>query len=393
MQSSMSTTESQVFTSTGSLPFTMRRSNLAEPPVRPGPCTDEGFTHTTGQAEFLAERQHPTFAEELRSLVVRQERSRDAGCPRGRPRRLPRRSSWRTRCARPCATLAAAAARATAAAPVDVGAEHRTRVAQAHRVHAGDVEDASRTRACRRAAPRDRRGRPERPRRRTVRARSAPASDRASARTSRPSATSRRSSAPPTKPVPPVRKTGPPTGQRPRAAWSRPDSTERNRAKVLHGRDDRDHGRDRHQPLVEVPVADADVGPPDRERDRDELHRCLPLAPHRGRHDDAVGGRDRAREPHDQQLSPHDHERDPRGDAADRDEREQHTRHQQLVGGGVEEAAEGGGLLPPAREAPVEEVGGRREREQQRGGRVRPTRPGRARAPCAITTGVSAMRR
>ena len=47
VQSSMSTTDSHVFTSTGSRPFTMSSSNVADPPVRPGPCTDEGFTLTT----------------------------------------------------------------------------------------------------------------------------------------------------------------------------------------------------------------------------------------------------------------------------------------------------------------------------------------------------------
>ena len=67
--------DSQVFTSTGSRPFTMSRSRSADPPVRPGPCTEDGFTRDDRDAELVAEREDPSFAQELRALVVRHERA------------------------------------------------------------------------------------------------------------------------------------------------------------------------------------------------------------------------------------------------------------------------------------------------------------------------------
>ena len=52
-------------------------------------------------------------------------------------------------------------------------------------------------------------------------------------------------------------------------------------------------------------------GPHDRERDGDELHGRLQLAPDRGPHDGAVGG-DRAAQAQDEDLAADDEERDPR---------------------------------------------------------------------------------
>ena len=101
VQSSTSTIDRNVSTTTARRAFTRSMSSRAEPSVRPGPWTDDGFTDTDVYAQIGTEREHALLRHVLGSLVRRQERPAVRRCPRCRPRRGVRRWWPPTTCRRP----------------------------------------------------------------------------------------------------------------------------------------------------------------------------------------------------------------------------------------------------------------------------------------------------
>ena len=141
VQSSTSTIETGTYPRSTGHPRIQRdpMSNRAEPSVRPGPCTDDGFTETAVHAQVGAEREHALLREELRSLVLREERApvrRFLGADDSL-RLADRRGRRRVHDARHARAGGRPDHRSRS---VDVREEHPFRVANAHRVHSGDME-------------------------------------------------------------------------------------------------------------------------------------------------------------------------------------------------------------------------------------------------------------
>ncbi len=274
--------------------------------MRPGPL-HRGRVHADDRhAELVAEREDLVARRAASSARICDRKVPRCGvCSRADDARRPRRS-WRpTTCGRRRATFGGRRRSHHGGRALDVGVQHGRRVAQAHRVDAGDVEHGVARPGC----PSSSGGRIVEIARGPARAPSATddlgGGLAARQRPDEPAlgAPGDGRSAPPTNPDPPVTKTSPTRRQRSRALRSRRARRPRATAvprEVLDRRRHGDHRGDRHRDLVEVPVTDHDVGPPDRQEDREELHVRLQLAPDRGRHHRAVPGGHHAAEPHDQ---------------------------------------------------------------------------------------------